>query len=42
MESDKVARMDNSAPKLSLVPLPDGRQSETALAVARGTSRLLR
>jgi hypothetical protein len=42
MESDKIARMDNSAPKLSLVPLPDGRQSETALAVARGTSRLLR
>jgi hypothetical protein len=42
MESDKVARMDNSASKLSLVPLPDGRQSETALAVARGTSRLLR
>src|SRR6201982_1971621 len=27
---------------LTLVPPPDGRQSETALAVARGTARLLR
>jgi hypothetical protein len=42
MESDKIAPMDSSASKISLVPLPDRRQSETALAVARGTSRLLR
>src|SRR3974390_983549 len=27
---------------ISTVPPPDGRQSETALAVARGTARLLR
>ena len=27
---------------MSLVPAPDGRQSETALAIARGTARLLR
>ena len=33
--------MDATA-KISLVPPMDGRQSETALAVARGTSRLLR
>jgi hypothetical protein len=34
--------MESSASKLSLVLPIDGRQSETALAVARGTSRLLR
>src|SRR6516164_7317413 len=34
--------MESSAPRISLVPAPDGRQSETALAIARGTSRLLR
>ena len=34
--------MDSSARQISLVPTPDGRQSETALAIARGTSRLLR
>lgn len=34
--------MDSTAQKLSLVPPTDRRQSETALAVARGTSRLLR
>jgi hypothetical protein len=34
--------MDNPARNLSLVPPPDRRQSETALAIARGTSRLLR
>lgn len=34
--------MDTSAQKISRVPAPDRRQSETALAVARGTSRLLR
>src|SRR5256885_15975318 len=30
------------ARQISLVPAPDGRQSETALAIARGTARLLR
>jgi len=34
--------MESSAQKRNLVPLPDGRQSETALAIARGTARLLR
>ena len=34
--------MEKAAPKISLVLPPDGRQSETALAVARGTARLLR
>jgi hypothetical protein len=34
--------MDSSARHISLVPAPDGRQSETALAIARGTARLLR
>jgi hypothetical protein len=34
--------MESSARQISLVPPPDGRQSETALAVARGTARLLR
>ncbi|HLI98716.1 MAG TPA: MmcB family DNA repair protein [Bradyrhizobium sp.] len=34
--------MESSAPKIALVPAPDGRQSETALAIARGTARLLR
>jgi hypothetical protein len=34
--------MDSAARNLSLVPPPDRRQSETALAIARGTSRLLR
>jgi hypothetical protein len=34
--------MERPATKISLVPPPDGRQSETALAVARGTARLLR
>ena len=33
--------MDSSAARISLVPV-DRRQSETALAIARGTSRLLR
>jgi len=31
-----------SLAKLNVVPAPDRRQSETALAVARGTARLLR
>src|SRR5947209_7501685 len=34
--------MDNSARDITLVPPPDRRQSETALAIARGTARLLR
>jgi hypothetical protein len=33
--------MESSARPFSLVPPPDGRQSETAAAVARGTARLL-
>jgi hypothetical protein len=34
--------MESPARQINLVPAPDGRQSETALAVARGTARLLR
>ncbi len=34
--------MEQRARQISLVPPADGRQSETALAVARGTARLLR
>ena len=34
--------MESPIRPISLVPPPDGRQSETALAVARGTARLLR
>jgi hypothetical protein len=33
--------MEQPAHKISLVPAPDRRQSETALAIARGTARLL-
>ena len=33
--------MESPAPKIALVPAPDRRQSETALAIARGTARLL-
>jgi hypothetical protein len=33
--------MESPAQKISLVPAPDRRQSETALAIARGTARLL-
>jgi hypothetical protein len=33
--------MESLAQKIDLVPAPDRRQSETALAIARGTSRLL-
>ena len=33
--------MEQRARQISLVPPTDGRQSETALAVARGTARLL-
>jgi len=34
--------MESPTRQISLVPPPDGRQSETAAAVARGTARLLR
>src|SRR6201997_4287470 len=34
--------MESPSRQISLVPPTDGRQSETALAVARGTARLLR
>src|SRR2546430_12627142 len=34
--------MESNARQVSLVPPPDRRQSETALAIARGTARLLR
>ena len=34
--------MEQRLRQISLVPPPDGRQSETALAVSRGTARLLR
>jgi hypothetical protein len=34
--------MESPLHQISLVPPSDGRQSETALAVARGTARLLR
>ena len=37
-----LAAMESQARQVSLVPAPDRRQSETALAVARGTTRLLR
>ncbi len=34
--------MEQPARQFSIVPAPDRRQSETALAIARGTARLLR
>jgi hypothetical protein len=34
--------MESRAHNVALVPAPDRRQSETALAIARGTARLLR
>src|SRR5580693_9637813 len=34
--------MESPSQKISLVPSPDGRQSETAATIARGTARLLR
>src|SRR3954454_19057943 len=34
--------MDSTARTIAIVPPPDRRQSETALAIARGTARLLR
>jgi len=36
------AAMESLARQVSLAPPPDRRQSETALAIARGTARLLR
>ena len=42
MESARLDPMNTPAPQVSLVPPPDRRQSETALAIARGTARLLR
>src|SRR5215468_10174545 len=35
-------RMESPIRNISLVPPADGRQSDTALAIARGTARLLR
>ena len=37
-----LAAMESHARHMALVPPADGRQSETALAIARGTARLLR
>src|ERR1700760_4382599 len=34
--------MESPARQVNLVPAPDRRQSETALAIARGTARMLR
>jgi hypothetical protein len=42
MESDRLGSMESPARQVSLVPPPDRRQSETALAIARGTARMLR
>ena len=36
-----LAAMESQARHVALVPPTDGRQSETALAIARGTARLL-
>jgi hypothetical protein len=38
----RLLAMDKPARTVTLVPAPDRRQSETALAIARGTARLLR
>ena len=37
-----LAAMESHARQVNLVPAPDRRQSETALAIARGTARMLR
>ena len=42
VETDRLPIMESPARQVSLVPPPDRRQSETALAIARGTARLLR
>ena len=36
-----LREMESLAHKAVVMPVPDGRQSETALAIARGTARLL-
>jgi hypothetical protein len=41
-ESASLGGMESSARQIQLAPPPDRRQSETALAIARGTARLLR
>jgi hypothetical protein len=41
-ESARLAGMESPTRQIHLVPPPDRRQSETALAIARGTARLLR
>ena len=41
-ESDRLRLMEKPARQIGLVPPPDRRQSDTALAIARGTARLLR
>jgi len=38
----RLVAMESHARQVNLVPAPDRRQSETALAIARGTARLLR
>src|SRR5437588_703524 len=38
----RYPQMESPVRQISLVPAPDRRQSETALAIARGTARLLR
>ena len=37
-----IAAMESPVRQVNLMPAPDRRQSETALAIARGTTRLLR
>src|SRR5580658_10451140 len=41
-KSARLRDMESQARQVNLVPAPDRRQSETALAVARGTARMLR
>jgi hypothetical protein len=38
----KFIAMESNAANMAQVPPPDRRQSKTALAIARGTARLLR
>src|ERR1700710_1157786 len=40
-QSARLRDMESQARQVNLVPAPDRRQSETALAVARGTARML-
>jgi hypothetical protein len=39
--TDRLPVMESPARQIIQTPAPDGRQSETALAIARGTARLL-